>query len=93
MRGVEDLPDAPADDRGWPDAVLSVIGELAAYDHWSQRVTLIANAFVPEGASDAEVDAAYDEALARIDRMAADGAQPIDVPPVTPPREHPPPLY
>ena len=30
-----------------PDAVLSIIGELAAFDHWRQRVTLIANAFVP----------------------------------------------
>jgi anthranilate synthase component 1 len=85
VREVEHLPDAPADDRGWPDAVLSVIGELAAYDHWSQRVTLIANAFVPEGATDEEVDAAYDEALARLDRMAADGATPIDEPLVTPP--------
>ena len=65
--------------------MLSVIGELAAYDHWSQRVTLIANAFVPEGATDEEVDAAYDEALARLDRMAADGATPIDEPLVTPP--------
>ena len=35
-------------------------------------VTLIANAFVPEGATDAEIDAAYDEALVRLDRMAAD---------------------
>ncbi|MFM7064453.1 MAG: anthranilate synthase component I family protein [Actinomycetes bacterium] len=85
VREVEHLPDAPADDRGWPDAVLSVIGELAAYDHWSQRVTLIANAFVPEGASEAEVDAVYEQALSRLDRMAADGATPIDEPLVAPP--------
>jgi anthranilate synthase component I len=85
VREVEHLPDAPADDRGWPDAVLSVIGELAAYDHWSQRVTLIANAFVPEGATDEEIDAVYEEALSRLDRMAADGATPIDEPLVVPP--------
>ncbi len=31
VREVERLPDVPADDHGLPDAVLSVIGELAAY--------------------------------------------------------------
>ena len=34
VREVERLPDVPTDDRGWPDAILSVIGALAAYDHW-----------------------------------------------------------
>lgn len=85
VREVEHLPDAPPDDRGWPDAVLSVIGELAAYDHWNQQATLIANAFVPDGAGDAELDAAYDDALARLDRMAADGATPLDEPLVAAP--------
>ena len=34
---------APHDDLGHPDAVISVIGELAAFDHWRQRVTLVDN--------------------------------------------------
>lgn len=80
VREVERLPDAPTDDRGWPDAVLSVIGELAAYDHWSQQVTLVANAFVAPDADDATLDAAYDAALDRLAQMAADGATPIDEP-------------
>jgi anthranilate synthase component 1 len=80
VREVERLPNAPEDDRGWPDAVLSVIGELAAYDHWNQQVTLIANAFVDPGADDATIDAAYDAAIARLERMAADGATPIEEP-------------
>ena len=85
VREVERLPDVPADDTGWPDAVLSVIGELAAYDHWSQQVTLIANAVLPEDPTDAEIDAAYDRACGRLDQMAADGATPLDEPLVTPP--------
>ena len=85
VREVERLPDVPEDDKGWPDAVLSVIGELAAYDHWSQQVTLVANAFVEPDATDAELDAAYDDAVARLERMAADGATPLDEPLVTPP--------
>ena len=41
VREVEHLPDTPTDDRGYPDAVMSVIGSLAAFDHWRQRVYLI----------------------------------------------------
>ena len=41
IREVERLPDVPDDDRHVPDAVMSMIGSLAAFDHWRQRVTLI----------------------------------------------------
>lgn len=80
VREVEHLPDAPPSDREWPDAVLSVIGELAAYDHWNQQVTLVANAFVDDDLDDSQLDARYDAAVERIDAMARDGATPIDEP-------------
>ena len=41
IREVEHLPNTPTDDRNYPDAVMSVIGSLAAFDHWRQRVYLI----------------------------------------------------
>jgi len=85
VREVERLPHVPADDRGHPDAVLSVIGELAAFDHWRQRVTLIETIIVPEDAGEAEIDARYDDAIARLDRLAADGARPLAEPLVEPP--------
>ena len=85
VREVEALPDVPTDDTGHPDAVLSVIGELAAFDHWRQRVTLIENVIVPPGAALADLDRLYDEALARLDQLAADGASPLDEPLVEPP--------
>ncbi|HEX2382607.1 MAG TPA: chorismate-binding protein [Acidimicrobiales bacterium] len=85
VREVERLPDVPADDLGNPDAVLSVIGELAAYDHYRQRVTLVANAFVPPGASAAELDVEYEDALTRLEQVADDGARPISEPMVEPP--------
>ncbi|MYA86803.1 MAG: anthranilate synthase component I, partial [Acidimicrobiaceae bacterium] len=37
VREVEYLPEVPVDDSGHPDAVMSLIGELAVYDHWRQR--------------------------------------------------------
>jgi anthranilate synthase component 1 len=85
VREVEDLPDVPEDDLGHPDAVVSVIGQLAAYDHWRQRVTLIDNVLVEPGLSDADLDARYDAALARLDQLAADGTRPLDEPLVEPP--------
>ncbi|MEX0767150.1 MAG: chorismate-binding protein [Microthrixaceae bacterium] len=80
VREVEHLPNAPADDRDWPDAILSVIGELAAYDHWSQQVTLISNAFVEDTSTEDQLEEAYRLAVARLDQMAADGATALEEP-------------
>ena len=85
VREVEHLPDTPADDAGYPDAVLAIVGELAAFDHFRQRVTLVANAFVAADATDADLDAAYDDAVARLGQLAADGASLLDEPLVEPP--------
>jgi anthranilate synthase component 1 len=85
VREVERLPDVPPDDRSLPDAVLSVVSEMAAYDHWRQRAVLIASAWCPPGATEAELDAQYDDALVRLDRLAEDGARAIDEPLVEPP--------
>jgi len=65
--------------------VLSIIGELAAFDHWRQRVTLIANAWVFDDLTDAEIDQQYDDAVARLDLLASDGSIPLDEPLVDPP--------
>ncbi|MCO8126679.1 anthranilate synthase component I [Acidimicrobiia bacterium EGI L10123] len=86
VREVERLPDVPNDDRGHPDAVLSIIGQLAAFDHWRQRVTLIDNVLVDAGADEATLDAAYDAAIERLDQLAADGARPLDEPMLSPPQ-------
>ncbi len=85
VREVEHLPNVPPDDQGHPDAMVSVIGQLAAYDHWRQRATLIENVLVEPGLPDDELDRRYDAALVRIDELAADGARPVDEPLLDPP--------
>ena len=80
VREVEHLPDIPPDNQGLPDAILAVIGELAVYDHWRQRVILLANVFVPDGASDDELDRLYEQAIADVEQLAADGARPLPEP-------------
>lgn len=85
VREVERLPNVPADDGGYPDAMLDVIGDLAVFDHWRQRVTLVSVAMLGPDPTEAEVDAAYDEALVRLDTLATDGARPLDEPMLQPP--------
>jgi anthranilate synthase component 1 len=89
VREVEELPMIPRDATGFPDAVMAVIGQLAAFDHFRQRVTLIDNVLVPEGATAADLDRLYDEAVVRLEQLAADGARPLAEPMVDPPSPSP----
>jgi len=84
VREIESLPDQPRDDRGFPDAVMSVIGSLAAFDHWRQRVYLIESVRTSEKDA-AELDAAYDAAIERVEQAVTDLAQPLTYTPVEPP--------
>ena len=85
VREIERLPDVPHDDQRFPDAVLSIIGELAVYDHWRQRVTLVENVMVEPDWTDAQLDAAFEEARARLDELAVAGSRPHEEPVVAPP--------
>ena len=82
VREVELLPEVPPDDLGYPDAALVVIGELAAFDHWRQRVVLITNVVVDPGWSSAEVAEAHRLASGRLDSLAADCFGPVESSPV-----------
>jgi anthranilate synthase component 1 len=84
VREVENLPNIPRDDRGLPDAVMSVIGSLAAFDHWRQRVYLIESVPVL-GLDDDRLDAEYDAAVARACSAVDDLARPLSYTPVEPP--------
>ena len=86
VREVEQLPNVPRDDRNLPDAVMCMIGSLAAFDHWKQRVYLLESVPVFELTA-AQIDAVYDEAIARIHRAVADLTKPLSYLPVEPPTE------
>lgn len=72
VREIERLPGAPPDDQGLPDALLSVIGELAAFDHWRQRVVLIKNVVPDPSWGPAELAVAYQSACKGLDRLVAE---------------------
>ena len=63
---------------------MSVIGSLAAFDHWRQRVYLIESVPVL-GLADAALDAAYDAAVRRVEQSVEDLGRPLTYTPVSPP--------
>src|SRR6185437_7268018 len=89
VREVEHLPKVPADDQGHPDAALVVIGQLAAFDHWRQRIVLVDNVVVDDGWSTDELAAAYRAAGVRLEALAADCCRPVASGPVPAPQGRP----
>ena len=71
VREVEQLPDVPPDDQGFPDAALVVIGQLCAFDHWRQRMVLVDNVVIEHWTPE-ECEAAYVAAGARLGELAAE---------------------
>ena len=65
------------DETGQPETVLALAADIAVVDHVSGSVWLIANA-VNVDDRPTRADAAYDEAIARLDRMQRDAATPTD---------------
>ena len=84
VRRLERLPRTSADDLGMPELAMMLVTDLAVLDHTDGTVLLIANAVRGAGG--------YDDAVARLDAMAADLTkavspglavlEPADAPPV-----------
>jgi anthranilate synthase component 1 len=70
VRRLERLPELAEDDLQVPEMVMLLATDLAALDHHEGTITLIANA-VNWDDSPERVDAAYDDAVARLDVMTA----------------------
>jgi anthranilate synthase component I len=68
VRRLERLPSTATDDLGMPELSLALVTDLAVLDHTDGTVLLIANALTGAG----DPDAAWDDAVARLDAMAAD---------------------
>jgi anthranilate synthase component I len=87
VREVERLPHPPTDDQGLADAVLVLIGQLCAFDHWRQRVVVIDNVLVDVPGEDdagweARATTAYDTACERLDGLVEDLVEPVAEPPL-----------
>jgi len=76
VRRLERLPELAVDDLRLPDMLLMLATDLAAVDHHEGTITLIANAVDWNGTDD-NVEAAYDDAVDRLDVMTRALAQPL----------------
>jgi anthranilate synthase component 1 len=85
VREIERLPNVPDGDPGLPDAVMSLTGHVAAFDHFRQRIYLIENVLIRPGATEVDIGAAYDAAAGRLDALVEDLARPLPYQPVAPP--------
>jgi anthranilate synthase component 1 len=92
VRRIERLPAYATDDLGLPELTMLVATDVAVVDHYEASVLLVANALVPQDAPAAAVDAAYEDAVARLDAMTRDLATPappsVAVTRPVPPAEH-----
>ena len=78
VRRLERLPAYATDDLGLPELTMLVATDVAVVDHHEASVLLVANALVPAGADPSTVEAAYSDAVARLDAMSRDLATPAE---------------
>lgn len=69
VRRLESLPDENVDDLQVPELVMMLATDLAVVDHHTGELWLVANA-INHDATDARVDEAYADAVARVEAMA-----------------------
>lgn len=84
VREIEKLGASPNDDRGFPDAIISVIGSLAAFDHWRQRAYMLESVSLVD-LSESQIDVAYDNAVNRVILATTELAQALTYVAVEPP--------
>jgi anthranilate synthase component 1 len=68
VRFFERLPETACDELNLPDVHMLMTDTLIAFDHVRHRLLVVANVHVPLGS---DADAAYDDAIARLDGVAA----------------------
>ncbi|HEX3469975.1 MAG TPA: anthranilate synthase component I [Silvibacterium sp.] len=73
VRQIERLPEQTKDDLGMPDACLMFFDEVLAFDHVKKEILLIVTADVRKQ----KPQAAYDDALRRLNRLAKRLARPL----------------
>ena len=66
VRYVEDLPNAPDDDRNLPDMSFAFYDRMLVFDHITKTITVVALAWTKKHDS---LDAAFEDANRRIDEM------------------------
>ena len=87
VRELERLPDQTEDDLQLPEGMLVFPRSVVVFDHLGQRLVLVANVVVNQAT---DLDAAYADAIRRIDALAARLSVPVAATPAPLPAAGPP---
>jgi anthranilate synthase component I len=79
VRYVENLPNAPPDDRRLPDLSFAFYDQMVVFDNVSKTMFVIVMARLDRGGGDRR--AAYEEACRRVDALVNKLSQPTNLPP------------
>ncbi len=74
VRFFEDLPDSATDDLNLPDCTLIFTDTLLIFDHIRHKIRVVCNARI-----DGDPEAAYENAISRIDELADRLRQPLSI--------------
>ncbi|MEO9137897.1 MAG: anthranilate synthase component I [Jatrophihabitans sp.] len=78
VRRIEHLPDKAVDELGLPELTMFLTTDLAAVDHHECTVVLIANVLLSANMTGSDLDAAYADAVHRLDVMQTGLATPSE---------------
>lgn len=67
LQYYEKLPAHRIDDLNMNDIQFMFCDQVIVFDHFKQQIQVIGNVHIPEAATDSAIEAAYNEAVARID--------------------------
>ena len=87
VRFFERLPGQAHDDLQMPDLYLMLADTLLVFDNVAQHIKVVSHARVPPSASAVDLRVSYDEACAKVDRLAARLQRPVEAPPPSASRE------
>ncbi len=76
VRELEDLAELKEDARDLPIAQMSLIGDVCAFDHFEQSITLVSNVFVRDTDTDSDLAEKYANARKKLVAMANAIAEP-----------------
>lgn len=82
LQSYEKLPAHRVDDLQMDDVHFMFCDQVIVFDHFTQKILVIANVHVPNGASEADVERAYGQALGKIETLTNKLRMPLPPEPV-----------